>query len=92
MSVPAFEASMRLRPRARRPARWPLILWLPTTPIFLALAPLALAVTPLLYLAPRQVLPDPLSLVLGVGRLLLCTSGTVIEVSTFDTDLRIRLF
>eukprot|EP01041_Mallomonas_annulata_P034535 gene34535-57325_t len=63
-------------------ARWPLFLWLPTTPLFLALAPLAFAATPLLYLAPRRVLPDPMSLVLGVGHLLLSTSGTVIEVST----------
>ena len=72
--------------------RWPLILWLPTTPIFLVLAPLAILATPLLYLAPRRVLPDPLSLVLGVGRLLLATSGTVVEVSTPGADIRIRLF
>ena len=75
-----------------RRTRWPLILWLPTTLLFLALAPLAFVATPFLYLAPRRVLPDPLSLVLGVGRLLLATSGTVIEVSTPGADIHIRLF
>lgn len=85
----SFEASL-MDPVSR--VRWPLILWIPTTPLFLVMAPLVFAVTPFLYLAPRRVLPDPLGLVLGVGRLLLSTSGAVIEVSTPGADLRIRLF
>ena len=67
-------------------------LWIPSTAIFLLLAPFPILALPLLYLAPRRVLPDPLGLVLGVGRLLLALGGTVIEVEAPDARIRIRLF
>ena len=69
-----------------------LSLWIPTTAIFLLLAPFPILALPLLYLAPRRVLLDPLGLVFGVGRLLLTLGGTVIEVEAPDARIRIRLF
>ena len=67
-------------------------LWIPTTAIFLLLAPVPILALPLFYLAPRRVLPDPFGLVFGVGRLLLTLGGTVIEVEAPDARIRIRLF
>ena len=67
-------------------------LWIPTTAIFLLLAPFPILALPLFYLAPRRVLPDPFGLVFGVGRLLLSLGGAVIEVKAPDARIRIRLF
>jgi hypothetical protein len=67
-------------------------LWVPTTALFLLLAPLPILAMPLLYLAPRRVLPDPIGLVLGVGRLLSSLGGTTIEVEAPEARIRIRLF
>ncbi len=69
-----------------------LSLWIPTTAIFLLLAPFPILALPLLYLAPRQVLPDPFGLVFGVGRLLMALGGTTIIVEAPDARIRIRLF
>ena len=66
-------------------------LWVPTTALFLLLAPFPILALPLLYLAPRRVLPDPFGLVCGVGRLLLCLGGTTIEVEAPDATIRLRL-
>ena len=92
MTARSPEAFIVARPRSFERSRRPITLWLPTTLLLLALAPLALAATPFLYLARRRVLPDPFGLVLGVGRLLLSTSGTVVQVSRPGADLNFRLF
>ncbi len=82
---------VRIAPTAQvEPFR--LSLWIPTTAIFLLLAPFPILALPLLYLAPRRVLPDPIGLVFGVGRLLLTLGGTMIEVGARDARIRIRLF
>lgn len=80
------------RARARQRAVHRIGLWLPATPIFVLLAPFPILAIPLLYLAPRRVLPDPFGLVFGVGRLLLSLGGTLIEVDTAEANVRIRLF
>ena len=67
-------------------------LWVPTTALFLLLAPFPILALPLLYLAPRRVLPDPFGLVFGVGRLLFSLGGTTIEVDATNARIRIRLF
>ena len=69
-----------------------LSLWIPTTAIFLLLAPFPILALPLLYLAPRRVLPDPFGLVFGVARLLMSLGGTTIIVEAPDARIRIRLF
>ena len=82
---------VRIAPTAQvEPFR--LSLWIPATAIFLLLAPFPILALPLLYLAPRRVLPDPFGLVFGVGRLLLTLGGTMIEVGARDARIRIRLF
>ena len=82
----------RVRRLRRSSRRTLVVLWLPTTALFLLLAPFALLLTPFLYLAPRAVLPRPAMTVLGVGALLLSLSGTVVEVDSPDAQVRLRLF
>ena len=67
-------------------------LWLPLTPLFWLLAPLALILAPLSWLAPPRVRPrNPYALVLVLGRLLLSLGGTVVDVDTPDTLVRLRI-
>jgi hypothetical protein len=77
-----------------RPARPRTVvrLWLPTTFIFLLLAPFALLLAPLVYLAPRPYGDRPWATVMGVGQLLLSLGGTVVEVDTPEALVRIRIF
>jgi hypothetical protein len=67
-------------------------LWLPTTPIFLLLAPFALLLAPLIYFAPPPYGDRPFATVLGVGALLLSLGGTVVDVDTPEALVRIRIF
>jgi hypothetical protein len=67
-------------------------LWLPMTLIFLLLAPFALLLAPLIYLAPRPYGDRPLATVLGVGQVLLSLGGTVVDVDTPEALVRIRIF
>jgi hypothetical protein len=75
-------------PRRRTVVR----LWLPATLIFLLLAPFALLLSPLLYLAPPPYGLRPFATVLGFGQVLLSLGGTVVEVDAPDALVRIRLF
>lgn len=65
-------------------------LWLPTTVIFALLAPFALALSPLLLLAPTGHRLGPHT-ALAVGAVLFSLSGTQIEVEAPDAIVRIHL-
>jgi hypothetical protein len=82
----------RADPRLHDEGRVDVGLWIPTTAIFVLLAPFALLLTPLLYFAPRDMRPDPFRTVLTLGTLLLALTGTVVEVDTPDARVRLRFF
>lgn len=88
---PTPRPPVRLEPTPA-PSRTVVRLWLPTTFIFLLLAPFALLLAPLLYLAPRPYNARPLAAVLGVGRVLLSLGGTVVHVDTAEALVSIRIF
>jgi len=67
-------------------------LWIPSTPIFLLLAPFALLLIPLLYLAPPLRRFNCAAAVFVLGDALLALSGTVVDVDTPKALVRIRLF
>lgn len=75
-------------PRRRTVVR----LWIPTTALFLLLAPFALLIAPLGYLAPRAYRVPPFAAAVAVGRLLLSLGGTVVHVDTPDALVSLRLF
>lgn len=67
-------------------------LWLPSTLLFLLLAPFALLLAPFLYWIPSPYCARPFATVWSVGAVLLSLSGTVVDVDTPDALVRIRLF
>jgi hypothetical protein len=79
---------LQVRPHRRTVVR----LWLPSTLIFLLLAPFAVLLSPLLWFAPRPYGDRPFATVFGLGRVLLSLAGTVVDVETPDALVRIRLF
>jgi hypothetical protein len=96
-AVPPRVVPMKAQPRPVKPLgptrpRTVVRLWLPTTFIFLLLAPFALLLSPLIYLAPRPYGDRPLATVLGVGQVLLSLGGTVVDVDTPEALVRIRIF
>jgi hypothetical protein len=74
------------------PRRVVVRLWIPSTPIFLLLAPFALLLIPLLYLAPPLRRFNCAAAVFVLGDALLALSGTVVDVDTPEALVRIRLF
>jgi hypothetical protein len=76
------------RPHRRTVVR----LWLPSTLIFLLLAPFALLLCPLLYWVPAPYGGQPFAKVMVFGQVLLSLGGTVVDVDTPDALVRIRLF
>jgi hypothetical protein len=84
---------VRLHPEPAPPrGRVVIRLWLPTTALFLLLAPFALLLAPCLAFAPRRYRIRPLATVLGVGRVLLSLGGAVVHVDTPDALVSIRVF
>jgi hypothetical protein len=84
---------VQLRPVQTAPRRRTVVrLWFPSTLIFLLLAPFALLLAPLLYLAPPPYGVRPFATVVGFGQVLLSLGGTAVEVDTPDALVRIRLF
>ena len=77
---------------ATPPRRVVVRLWIPSTPIFLLLAPFALLLIPLLYLAPPLRRFNCAAAVFILGDTLLALSGTVVDVDTPEALVRIRLF
>jgi hypothetical protein len=87
-------AQLHVLPPERR--RTVVRLWLPSTLLFLLLAPfallLALILSPLSLFAPRVFAFRPIVSALVLGRVLMSTSGTDVDVETPDALVRIRLF
>jgi hypothetical protein len=94
MEARAERTRQVIRPeaQARPPRRLVLRLWLPTTLIFLLLAPCAILLIPLLYLAPPLRRMNCAAAVFSLGDALLALSGTDVDVDTPDALVRIRLF
>ena len=84
--------SAAVEPPLAERRRTRIALWLPTTALFLLLAPFALLTLPFLYLAPREVLPRPAATLIGVGAVLLSLGGTEIDVDCRDARVRLHLF
>jgi len=80
------------RPLSPRTRRIVVRLWLPTTALFLLLAPMALLLTPFGYLAPRPYRVPPFAAAFAIGRLLLSLGGTVVHVDTPEALISLRLF
>jgi hypothetical protein len=74
------------------PRRVVVRLWIPSTPIFLLLAPFALLLIPLLYLAPPLRRFNCAAAIFILGDALLALGGTVVDVDTPEALVRIRLF
>jgi hypothetical protein len=88
--LPAVSRRSAATGRARR--RVSLRLWIPATPILWLLAPIPLALAPLLYLVPPQVRPaNPYAAVLALGRLLTAVHGTAVDVETAGLRLQLRI-
>jgi len=91
-----MEPPMQPRPTPVQPvapkSRVVIRLWLPTTLIFLLLAPFALLLAPLLCFAPRPYNARPFATVLVLGQALLSLGGTVVEVDAPDALIHIRAF
>jgi hypothetical protein len=85
-------APVRLQEQPAHPRRVVVRLWLPATLLFLALAPFAIILSPLGWFVPRKVWPRPVSGVFILGRALLSTGGTVVDVDTPDARVLIRIF
>ena len=80
--------------RARPPrSRTVVRLWLPTTFIFLLLAPFAFLLAPCIYVCtPPALRTPPFATALAFGRVLLSLSGTVVHVDTPEALVSIRVF
>lgn len=74
-----------------RPRRVVVRLWLPTTALFCLLAPFALLIAPLGYLAPRRYRVSPFAAAFAIGRLLISLGGTVVHVDTPEALISLRL-
>lgn len=74
-----------------QPRRFVLRLWLPLTLIFLLLAPFAILMIPLCYLAPPLRGMNCAAAVFAIGRTLLSLGGTDIQIDTRDALLRIKI-
>ena len=81
-------------PEPKPPSRRVVVrLWLPTTALFLLLAPFALLAAPLIYaFTPPRYRTPPFATAFGLGRVLLSLSGTVVHVDTPEALVSIRIF
>lgn len=82
------------RQGASRPADRPfrLGLWLPSTALFMLLAPFPILLAPLGYLIPSPWRVDPFRAVFALGAVLLSLGGTQIVVKAQGADIAIKLF
>ncbi|MBS0361913.1 MAG: hypothetical protein JSR98_11060 [Proteobacteria bacterium] len=68
-------------------------LWLPLTALFLLLAPFAFLLAPLIWLCtPPPYRTRPFATVIGLGRVLLSLSGTLVHVDAREALVSIRIF
>jgi len=82
-------AYRRQRPRRQRTA---VRLWLPITPLFVILAPLAMAAAPLIAIHPAARRFNPWRVAWIVGGVLLSLGGTRIDIETPTARIRIHYF
>jgi hypothetical protein len=80
------------QPPAPARSRTVIRLWLPLTPIWILLAPLALIAAPALAIAKATRGLPPYRTAFAVGATLLSLSGTVIDITTPDAVVRLRIF
>ena len=67
-------------------------LWLPLTPLFWLLSPLALLFAPFVWLATPKRHPNPFAAALAMGGVLVSLGGTVIDIDAPGARLFIRIF
>jgi hypothetical protein len=94
MEARADRTRQVVRPAAQpqsRPPRVVLRLWLPMTLIFLLLAPFAILLIPLLYLAPPLRRTNCAAAVFTLGGALLTMGGTDVDVETPRALVRIKI-
>ena len=90
-AAPATVHGQAAAPRAKTVRLW---LWLPLTPLFWLLSPLALLIAPFLWAwLPQDQRPRrPYVTAFALGRLLVSLSGLAIDVRGPGTRLSIRIF
>jgi hypothetical protein len=86
------DAELRALAEARPPKRTVVRLWLPLTPLFALLSPLALIAAPLILFYPPARGVSPWLAAWSLGGVLLSLSGTVVEVDSRDALVHIRIF
>jgi len=91
-SVPARAGALTPAAPGRRPVR--LWLWLPLTPLFWLLSPLALIFAPVLWVClPAGRRPaNPFVAAIALGGLLVSLGGTIVDVDAPGVHLFIRIF
>jgi len=88
LTPPTPSPNSPARPEHRTVVR----LWLPLTPLWVILSPFAILAAPLLLLAPQTRGIRPFRAAFAIGGTLFALSGTVVEVDTPDTLVRIRIY
>ena len=86
---PPAAAPVAAPPAAKRTT---IRLWLPLTPFWILLSPFALLLAPILALVPQTRGVPPFRTVFALGGALLALSGTVVDVTSRDALIRIRIF
>jgi hypothetical protein len=67
-------------------------LWLPLTPLFWLLAPLALLVAPFVWLATPRRTGNPYAFALALGGVLVSLGGTIVDIDAREARVFIRIF
>ena len=77
--------------RAEGRVRKPLRLWFPLTALLILFSPLLLLVLAVAIFLPRPIGMNPITLMLGVGRVLMALSGTEVEVQSDNRPVNIKI-
>jgi hypothetical protein len=67
-------------------------LWLPLTPLFWLLSPLALLFAPFVWIATPRRHPNPFAAAFAIGAVLVSLGGTIIDIEAPGARLFIRIF
>jgi hypothetical protein len=67
-------------------------LWLPLTPLFWLLAPLALLFAPFVWIAMPHRPRNPYAAAIALGRVLVSLGGTIVDVEAPGSRLFIRIY
>lgn len=77
--------------RLAAPRRVRVWLWLPLTPLFWLLSPLALLLAPLIWLALPRRPANPFVPAIALGRVLVSLGGTVVDIDTAGARVFIHI-